>query len=159
VAIGIGSNLEDPEAQVRRAIARLFEKSWFSKCEPSPLYRSKALGPIEQPDYVNAVVVGKTYLTAEALLDALNQMEEEAGRFRVEHWGPRVLDLDILMMGDQIIESDRLKVPHPEMSKRGFVLRPLCALAPDWLHPESGLSVQDMLNNLPPTLDLEPIEP
>ncbi len=158
VAIGIGSNLNEPRTQVHQAIEQLFEQEWFLNGQASALYRTKAVGPIPQPDYVNAVVTGETSLSAEKLLDALNQLEVEAGRLRVEHWGPRVLDLDILMMSDLVIDSDRVKIPHPEMGKRAFVLGPLCALAPDWLHPLSGLSVQDMLNNLPIPLDLEPVE-
>ena len=158
VSIGLGANLEDPENQVLNAIEALRQAAWLEGVEASSLYRSKPVGPIEQPEFINAVCVGYTYLSEKQVLKRLNQMESDAGRLRLKRWGPRILDLDILMMSDDCFESETLQVPHPEMHKRAFVLVPLCTLRPDWLHPVSKLSVQQMLNRLPTPLNVESIE-
>ena len=148
VAIGIGSNLEGPEDQVRRAIDHILQQEWFLNGRASSPYKTKPMGPIDQPDYVNAVLIGRSKLSPENLLEELLRIEETAGRVRVERWGPRILDLDILMFSDRIVNIEGLEIPHPGMASRSFVLEPLCEVAPDWLHPITGLTVQDMLNNL-----------
>lgn len=143
--IGIGSNLDDPLAQVRAAIAALqtLPESAFVAC--SPLYRSHPVGPQDQPEYVNAVAVIDTSLSPDALLDRLQQIEHDQGRRRDGmRWGPRILDLDILLYGQQTINNDRLRVPHPEIPNRGFVLKPLCDLSPDLNIPELG-TVNELL--------------
>src|SRR5690606_26531706 len=96
----------------------------------SPLYLSRAVGP-EQPDYVNAVAGVQTTLAPLALLDQLQALEQRHQRVRAEHWGPRTLDLDVLLYADEIIDLPRLQVPHPYLKKRNFVLYPLAAIAPD----------------------------
>jgi 2-amino-4-hydroxy-6-hydroxymethyldihydropteridine diphosphokinase len=96
------------------------------------------MGPQDQPEYINAVASLETNLQAEALLDALQAIEQAQGRVRDERWGPRTLDLDILLYGDEVIDSDRLTIPHPGLSEREFVLYPLYELAPDLMIPGLG---------------------
>jgi len=139
VYIGLGSNLDNPAAQLSKAITRLEDlpASDYLKC--SAYYQSKPVGPQDQPDYVNAVAMLDTDLTALTLLDHLHAIEDQQGRVRGgERWGPRILDLDLLLYGDEQINEDRLIVPHPEMHKRGFVLYPLSEIAPDLEIPGRG---------------------
>lgn len=130
--IGLGSNLDGPEARVREAIAALggLERTWLDRC--SGLYRTAPWGDRHQPDFVNAVVELQTGLSAERLLAALHHLEDAAGRQRDprRRWGPRKLDLDLLWFGGEIIETADLTVPHPRMHERAFVLQPLCDLEP-----------------------------
>lgn len=133
--IGIGSNLEGPEGQVKLAIADLGLLPASQLLAVSPLYLSSPLGPVDQPDFVNAVAVLATRLVPRALLSALQGIEQAHGR-RPDglRWGPRPLDLDILLFGEALIEEPGLKVPHPEMAHRAFVLVPLGDIAPADLH-------------------------
>ncbi|MCC7412549.1 MAG: 2-amino-4-hydroxy-6-hydroxymethyldihydropteridine diphosphokinase [Gammaproteobacteria bacterium] len=136
--IGLGSNLDDPVAQVRRgaqALARLPDSALVAV---SSLYRTPPMGPADQPDFINAVATVDTGLAPEALLDALQAIELAQGRRRTRHWGERTLDLDILLYGDRVIASPRLRVPHPGIARRAFVLAPLAELAPDLCIPAHG---------------------
>ncbi len=143
--VGIGSNLDDPRAQIRRAIAALAKIPRSALCEVSSLYSSAPVGPADQPDYLNAVVRLNTRLAPEALLDQLQAIEAAQGRERDGlRWGPRTLDLDLLLYGDQVISSPRLSVPHPEMAKRSFVLYPLAEIAPDLVLPD-GTPLRSLL--------------
>lgn len=138
VYIGIGSNLSDPVSQVQAAIEMLdsIEQSQFIRA--SSFYRSAPMGPQAQPDYVNAVACLDTALAAEDLLDRLQQIEKRQGRTTGQRWGPRTLDLDILLYGEQIISSARLSVPHPGLHERSFVLYPLQEIAPELDVPDKG---------------------
>lgn len=131
--IALGSNLGEPQAQVRSALRALAElpKSTLVNC--SRLYGSTAVGPGQQDNYVNAVAALDTDLAAEQLLIAMQGIEAQHQRRRDEHWGPRTLDLDLLLYGDHQIASDTLCVPHPRMHQRDFVLRPLADIAPQKL--------------------------
>lgn len=146
--IGLGSNLDEPLAQVQRAIMELENIPHTSLQATSALYRSRAVGPGEQPDYINAAALVNTKLTPLALLDALQAIEQEHKRVRREHWGPRTLDLDILLLDQQTIDSERLKVPHPYLSQRNFVLYPLADIAPELLLPD-GTALKDLLAQCP----------
>jgi len=129
--IALGSNLQQPEQQLRGAIAAL-EALPGSRIEKvSAIYRSPAVGPGEQPDYLNAVLRLDTSLAPLELLDALQQIERDQGRVRDVRWGPRTLDLDILLYGGQQIATARLTVPHPAMYRRNFVLYPLAEICGD----------------------------
>jgi len=138
--IGLGSNLDDPEQQVRGACRdlQLLPKSALVSC--SSLYRSRPLGPKDQPDFINAVAELRTELEPEALLGELQRIERGHGRVRGgEPWGPRPLDLDLLLLGDRVIRSARLTVPHPRMTEREFVLYPLIEIAgPELDIPDHG---------------------
>lgn len=138
VYIGLGSNLDDPQSQLKKAIISLEIVPSTTVIKASSFYRSKPLGPQDQPDYINAVVELATELSAHVLLDYLQGIENEHGREREIKWGARTLDLDILLFGDKIIKDDRLQVPHVEMQHRGFVLLPLNEIAPECVIPGVG---------------------
>ncbi|MBP0049754.1 2-amino-4-hydroxy-6-hydroxymethyldihydropteridine diphosphokinase [Marinobacterium sp. AK62] len=134
--IGLGSNLDDPQQQVSQALQELDGIERTEVCTTSALYRSDPVGPPGQPDYVNAVAALETELAPEALLDALQAIEQAHQRVRKIHWGPRTLDLDILLYGNQVIRTERLTVPHAWMLERNFVLWPLAEIAPDLQLPD-----------------------
>ena len=137
--IGIGSNLGEPKQQIHQAVNALENIQNTTLAEISSLYFSRPMGPQDQPDYMNAVAALETTLTPLELLDALQHIENEAGRVRKdERWGPRVLDLDILLFGEQIIDNERLTVPHYGMKLREFVLIPLAEIAPDLTLPDNS---------------------
>jgi len=146
--VGLGSNLEQPARQVRTALHELSELPGTGLLRHSPLYRSAPLGPPDQPDYVNAVAMLSTSLDPHALLDQLQALERRHGRVRGRHWGPRTLDLDLLLFGEQRIDSVRLSVPHPQMHRRAFVLVPLHDVAPDLHLPGQG-SLADQIRAMP----------
>ncbi|TCK19000.1 2-amino-4-hydroxy-6-hydroxymethyldihydropteridine diphosphokinase [Thiogranum longum] len=145
--IGLGSNLNDPARQVNNALAELDQLPRSRLLVCSGLYRSAPMGPQDQPDYINAVAGLATALPAAALLDLLQAIEQAHRRVRGEHWGPRTLDLDILLYGDERIETPGLKVPHPGMVERNFVLAPLAEVAPQLLVPGLG-EVQALCNTV-----------
>ena len=137
--IGIGSNLDDPIAQVKNAIDALGQINDARLSDASRLYRNPPMGPVEQPDYVNAVAALETGLSAEALLAELQRLEAEAGRKRNGvRWGPRPLDLDLLLYGEVVIDTPLLQVPHAGIPERAFVLYPLAEIAPDVSVPGMG---------------------
>lgn len=138
-AIGVGSNLDDPGAQVEQAIRRLGQLPGVRILDRSSLYRSGPLGPQDQPDFVNAVVLVETGLSARMLLDGLQAVETDLGRRRDSaRWGPRVIDLDLLLYGDLELDEPGLTVPHPRMHERNFVLLPLREIAPEVDIPGRG---------------------
>jgi len=137
--IGVGSNLDDPERHVRRAMDDIAAMTGVCCVTRSSLYRSAPMGPADQPDFVNAVVAMLTRRTARDLLSGLQAIEKTHGRVRGgARWGPRTLDLDILVYAGQIIDEPDLTVPHPGMAIRNFVLLPLAELAPDLYVPGLG---------------------
>ncbi|NQY88306.1 MAG: 2-amino-4-hydroxy-6-hydroxymethyldihydropteridine diphosphokinase [Colwellia sp.] len=136
--IGLGSNLSSPIKQVQAAIDEIKKIAHSQVIKVSSLYLSKPMGPQDQDDYINAVLALQTTLTPLELLDALQSIENKAGRVRKENrWGARILDLDIILFGDDIITSERLTVPHYGMTKREFVLLPLAEIAADLIIPSS----------------------
>jgi 2-amino-4-hydroxy-6-hydroxymethyldihydropteridine diphosphokinase len=147
VFIGLGSNLEDPLQQVKTALLELADLPGTQLLRCSRLYRSRAIGPA-QPDYINAVALLETCLEPLVLLDKLQQLEQEHHRVRGEHWGPRTLDLDILLVGNETIDHERLKVPHPYLTERNFVLYPLADIVPELILP-SGVALSDLLAHCP----------
>ena len=138
VYIGLGSNLEQPREQITRAFDELAALPHTSLTARSHLYGSAPLGPQDQPDYVNAVACLHTGLAPLELLDALQAIEQSHRRVRERHWGPRTLDLDILLYADQSIDLPRLQLPHPHMHERSFVLQPLSEIAPNLQVPGRG---------------------
>jgi len=134
--VAIGSNLADPLGQARRAVAALAMLPESRLVQVSSFYSSGPMGPADQPDYVNAVARIHTRLAPLALLDLLQRIELEQGRVRKdERWGPRTLDLDLLLYGEQVINLPRLIVPHYGMKEREFVLLPLAEIAPALVLP------------------------
>lgn len=143
--IGLGSNLQNPAQQLQSALKALASTEGITHVTASPFYRSVAIGPGDQPDYVNAVAAINTRLSPIALLEALQAIEQSHGRVRgALRWTARTLDLDLLLFDDVVIESERLTVPHPQMAERNFVLRPLWDLAPDLTLPD-GRAIADLL--------------
>ena len=136
--VGIGANLGDPVAQVERAMAELAKLVDTRVVRTSSLYRTAPIGHTDQPDFVNAVVLVDTALSPRELLDALLAIEHAAGRERTFQNAPRLLDLDVLLYGDEIIDSPGLVVPHPRMHERAFVLAPLVEIAPGAAIPRQG---------------------
>ncbi|WP_313686383.1 2-amino-4-hydroxy-6-hydroxymethyldihydropteridine diphosphokinase [Pantoea sp.] len=137
VYLALGSNLADPLHQVDAALAALDAIPQTRRVATSSLYRTPPYGPPDQPDYLNAVVALETGLSAESLLDQTQRIELEHGRVRkAERWGPRTLDLDILLFGDTVINTPRLTVPHYDMHNRAFMLLPLLELAPQLTFPD-----------------------
>lgn len=136
--IGLGSNLEDPCSQLRRAFDDLAGLPGTKLIARSSLYRSAPLGFAEQPDFVNAVAKIETPLTPQALLQALLQIEHRHGRERTFRNAPRTLDLDVLLYGDVQLHEHGLTIPHPQMHLRAFVLKPLLEIAPDMVIPGIG---------------------
>ncbi len=138
VLVGMGSNLDDPDGQLRRAIFELAELPNSRLLACSSFFVSRPMGPSDQPDYINAVAMVESNLSADELLQELHSIEDAHGRRRTIRWGARTLDLDILLYGDNIISTERLNVPHPEMQRRNFVLYPLLELVPDLDIPGVG---------------------
>ncbi|KIS45864.1 2-amino-4-hydroxy-6-hydroxymethyldihydropteridine diphosphokinase [Kosakonia radicincitans] len=146
--IALGSNLASPLDQVNAAIAALGEIPQSHIVAVSSLYRTPPLGPPDQPDYLNAAVALETTLAPEALLDHTQRIELQQGRVRkAERWGPRTLDLDIMLFGALTLNTQRLTVPHYDMKNRGFMLWPLFEIAPD-LHFPDGASLRATLELL-----------
>ncbi|MBF7053460.1 2-amino-4-hydroxy-6-hydroxymethyldihydropteridine diphosphokinase [Halomonas sp. KAO] len=126
--VGLGSNLESPRRQIESAIEALDRLPLTRHVAASPLYASRPVGPQDQPDFINAVACLETRLSPLALLDQLQALEQRHRRVRARRWGPRTLDLDLLLFGDSTLCLPRLTVPHPEMTRRAFVLVPLLAV-------------------------------
>lgn len=145
--IGLGSNLDDPEEQLRSAVSFLQQLPDTIIVRVSSFYRTKPVGLEGQPDYINAVALLQTGLSARQLLEHMQAIENSHGRIRNTRWGPRTLDLDLLLYDSDIIKEDDLTVPHPEMHKRGFVLFPLYEIAPAISIPGQG-PVTDLLQSV-----------
>jgi 2-amino-4-hydroxy-6-hydroxymethyldihydropteridine diphosphokinase len=146
--IGVGSNLGDSRQRVLAAFGALDALPHTQLLARSRLYRTRPFGPVPQGDFINAVAKIETRLTARELLDGIRRIEAAAGRVRDERWGPRTLDLDLLLHGDERIDSPDLTVPHPGIAERGFVLAPLNDIAPGLEVPGVG-QVEALLKALP----------
>lgn len=143
--IGLGSNLGEPAARLRSGVAALRQLAWTTVEICSSLYRTAAVGLREQPDFVNAVCRLQTGLAPETLMRNLLEIEHAHGRVRAgDKGGPRTLDLDILLYGDQVIHTDELTVPHPRLHERAFVLYPLHEIQPELIIPGRG-ALRDLL--------------
>ena len=148
IYIGMGSNLAAPDQQLHRAVQALAGLPGTALAGVSAFYQSDSLLP-GQPRYTNAVAALDSDLAPLDLLDALQAIENDQGRERLERWGPRTLDLDILLFGDRLIDEPRLKVPHYHMHARPFVLYPLAELAPASLELADGRTLAQLLNDCP----------
>lgn len=148
IYIGMGSNLTEPAEQLRSAVQALAQLPDTQLVGVSAFYQSDSLLP-GQPRYTNAVAALDSHLAPLDLLDALQAIETGQGRERLERWGPRTLDLDILLFGDRLIDEPRLKVPHYHMQARAFVLYPLAELAPVDLRLADGRLLKDLLAACP----------
>jgi 2-amino-4-hydroxy-6-hydroxymethyldihydropteridine diphosphokinase len=145
--LSLGSNLGDRRAIIEGAVGRLDETAGVRMIRRSSFYETAPVGKVDQPWFLNVVVEVETDLSANALLDAAHEVEDAFGRTRALRWGPRSLDVDILLYGEEIIQTDRLAVPHPEMTRRRFVIEPLLEIAPDLVLPD-GRPVRDVLETV-----------
>ena len=141
--IGLGANLGDREANIKRALEEIVRKG-CRLVRISSMYETAPVGFEDQPDFLNTVAEIETEAGPAELLAVLDEIEQKIGRRETFKWGPRIVDLDILLYGDRILEEDNLKIPHPEMHKRAFVLSPLAEIAPDALHPVLGLTAREL---------------
>jgi len=146
--IGLGSNLGNRLGNIRFALAAMGQMPGSSVLRMSAVYETEPVGNADQPKFLNAAVELETSLEAAALLKSLQRIEHHMGRVRQVKWEPRVIDLDILYYGSLVIDSPELKVPHPELSLRGFVLVPLCDLIPEFEDPANRLKVKVLLKKL-----------
>ncbi|MGG6029355.1 2-amino-4-hydroxy-6-hydroxymethyldihydropteridine diphosphokinase [Salmonella enterica] len=146
--IALGSNLASPLEQVNDALKAIADIPDSRIVAVSSFYRTPPLGPQDQPDYLNAAVALDTALAPEELLNYTQRIERQQGRERkAERWGPRTLDIDIMLFGDKIINTERLTVPHYDMKNRGFMLWPLFEVAPELIFPD-GLTLRQQLTLL-----------
>ena len=144
VHIGIGSNVGDKQGNCIEAI-NLLSSRGISVRKRSSLYKTEPWGVKEQPSFVNAVVEAETDLSSQELLIALKSIENEMGRQETYRWGPRVIDLDILLYNDLVVDEPGLTIPHPYLHQREFVLEPLSEIAPDKIHPVLKKTIQTLL--------------
>lgn len=139
VYIGLGSNLDEPYLQIKSAIKAIGNLSGTEIIQDSGYFKSKPMGPEDQPDFLNAVVEIKTTLTAKELLSQCQLIEKQQGRIKTRHWGERSIDLDILLYADQQLEMEKLTIPHPGICKRDFVYLPLLKIDQSINIPGKGL--------------------
>ena len=145
--VGLGANVGPREVTTLRAVELLAAADGVSVVAVSQLRETEPVGVVDQPAFLNAAVAVDTSLDARALLDVLLAIERELGRVRTERWGPRTIDLDLLVFGDETIDEPGLRVPHPRLGERRFALEPLAELAPDLVVPGLG-RVADALQPL-----------
>ena len=153
-AIALGSNLGDSLSILESAIETLAQTPLITLVSKSSWHRTKAIGP-PQPDYWNGCVVVRVKLTPTSLLEHLLKIETKFGRVRRERWGPRTLDLDLLLYDNLILETPILQIPHPRMWERAFVLLPLAEIAPDWIDPVSQCTIAQLVQKLEIVTDIE----
>ena len=150
--IALGSNLGDRELNLLRAVAEIGKLPDSKVTGLSPFYETSPVGVTDQPAFFNAVLRLATTHTPHELLHSLQRLENEVfKRTRTVRWGPRTMDLDLLLYGNEVIASDDLILPHPHMTERRFVLQPLSMLAPELIHPVEGRSIAELLAELPET--------
>lgn len=147
VYLSIGSNLGRKEDNCLKALKAIEEKGMTIK-KKSLLYETEPWGVREQPYFINMAVEVETDLPPDKLLQVVKEIEKEMGRTETYKWGPRIIDIDILLYDDLIYETSDLKIPHPFMQERDFVLRPLSEIAPDKVHPVLNKTISELLQNL-----------
>ncbi|MDR1138377.1 MAG: 2-amino-4-hydroxy-6-hydroxymethyldihydropteridine diphosphokinase [Clostridiales bacterium] len=146
VYLGLGSNIGDKLSNIRRAISQLRDIGTVKKV--SNYYKTKPVGPIPQDDYLNAAVQFETHVVPLRLLKQVKDIEQAMGRVQVEKWGPRIIDIDILMYGQEVYSGDNLIIPHPHMHKRAFVLKPMLDISPYTVHPIYNASMTELYEYL-----------
>ncbi|MFJ5625192.1 2-amino-4-hydroxy-6-hydroxymethyldihydropteridine diphosphokinase [Peribacillus loiseleuriae] len=146
--LSIGSNIGDRSTYIKEAILLLHEIEEVNVVQTSSLYETAPIGYLDQPQFLNAVILVSTGLGAEELLSVCQEIEQRLGRKRDIHWGPRTIDLDILLYNHENIETERLSVPHPRMMERAFVIVPLLEINPTIMLPNTDTPLNDILEKL-----------
>jgi 2-amino-4-hydroxy-6-hydroxymethyldihydropteridine diphosphokinase len=147
VIIAIGTNLGNRKENIETAIQKIKENG-INIEKVSPIYETPPYGYTDQPAFLNCAVLAKTILSPHKLLDTLLSIEKEMGRVRKIHWGPRIIDLDIIFYDNLIIDEPDLKIPHPDMQNREFVLKPINDIAPCFVHPKFCKTVKTLYREL-----------
>lgn len=146
IFLGLGTNIGDKKENLEQACV-LLEKEGIKVITRSPIYKTPPYGHIQdQDDFLNQVIEVETDIEATELFHVLKRIENNMGREKVERWGPRLIDLDILFYGDQLIENEFITVPHKDLQNRNFVLKPLCDIATDLLHPVFRKTMRELLD-------------
>jgi len=146
-AIALGSNLGNSRATLEAALNAIKQTPGITLKAHSSWYKTAPIGP-SQPDYLNGCALLEVRLSPHELLKTLNNIEDEFGRVRQERWGPRTLDLDVLLFGNLILDTPDLQVPHPRMTERAFVLVPLAEIASEWIEPVSGEAIEKLVQKV-----------
>ena len=133
IYLGLGTNLGDRAANLQAAVIGLAKELVITAV--SPLYQTAPWGVTDQPDFINMCLAAETALSPIELLNFIKDLEVEIGRLPSKRWGPRLIDIDLLFYANQILETENLKIPHPELAERAFVLCPLADIAPNFVHP------------------------
>ena len=147
VYIAFGSNIGDRGAAIEEAL-NLIEQNEMKIVKRSKIYETEPYGYVDQPSFLNGAVEVETNLSCRDVLERLLSIENQIGRVREFKWGPRIIDLDIIFYNNEIYDEEDLKVPHPDMQSRDFVLRPLNELCPDYVHPILGKTIRELLGEL-----------
>lgn len=153
----LGTNLGDRTANLRESIRRI-EQRVGPVAEASSRYETAAWGVLDQPSFYNQVIRIDTGVGPEALLRALQRIEQQMGKVKLGHWRERLIDLDILYYGNRLVRTPVLTLPHPELHRRRFTLVPLCEIAPQFLHPELGKTQEQLLAECSDPLEVKKIE-
>ncbi|SHF29047.1 2-amino-4-hydroxy-6-hydroxymethyldihydropteridine diphosphokinase [Caloramator proteoclasticus] len=143
VFIAFGSNIGDRYETIKRAF-ELIEENEMKIIKKSSIYETEPYGYKQQPPFINGVILVETELSCRDVLQRLLKIEKQLGRERIIRWGPRTIDLDIIFYNNEVYNEEDLKVPHPDMHNREFVLKPLCDIEPDFVHPLLNKSVKEM---------------
>ncbi len=146
IILALGSNIGDRKKNLKKGIDIL--KKNIDICKISKIYVSKAVGYTSQPEFYNMVLSGKTDLSPSELLSFIKDVEKKVGRVYRFHWGPREIDIDIIFYENRVIDTEKLKIPHPFMHKRDFVLRPLLEIEPEMKHPVLNKSIKELYTSL-----------
>lgn len=146
--IALGSNMGESRNFIENAVEKLRRNEYITDVKCSGLITTKPYGYTDQPDFLNGAVLCRTIYSPHGLLRFIQSVENEAGRVREIHWGPRTLDLDLIFYDNEIINTPSLIVPHPDMHNRDFVLKPVCELMPEYIHPVLGIKINELLERL-----------
>ncbi|WP_420644594.1 2-amino-4-hydroxy-6-hydroxymethyldihydropteridine diphosphokinase [Candidatus Leptofilum sp.] len=162
IYLGLGTNLGDRTANLQAAIGGLSEELAITAV--SPIYQTPPWGVTDQPDFLNLCLAAQTNLSPNDLLTFIKNLEIELGREPAKRWGPRLIDIDLLFYANEIIETERLSIPHPHLPERAFVLRPLADIAPEFVHPVLGETIATLAakvsdEGIRPYLPAVPLEP
>jgi 2-amino-4-hydroxy-6-hydroxymethyldihydropteridine diphosphokinase len=148
VLISFGSNLGDKKENCKEAIRRILAVKGITILRESSFYRTEPVGKTDQDWFVNGLISVETEIPPEELMDRLLSIERTMGRVRDVKWGPRIIDLDLISCGDTVMKTEKLTLPHPEIQNRAFVLVPIRQIEPKWVHPVTGKTAGEMLNEL-----------